>query len=332
MSKNVFSAILEAMERGEDSVLCYIFASSGSVPRGEGARMAVFAGGTEGTVGGGPVEFACIRMAREKLAGRKSGTGAYSLTLGKAASLGMVCGGDVEVCFWFIPADDAGARQMMEAELALEAADVSSWMVTQIAQGQVEVGLYDRENGLRFAQGIGPDGIADLAGRTSVLRRAENDDILYVEPLSRSGRVYIFGGGHVAKALEPVLHMVDFRTAVFEDRPEFVPEDGILGDFLDIGKSVQITGNDYVVIMTRGHMADANVLAQALRTDARYVGMIGSRTKIAATYERLRQQGFGDADFARLHSPIGLPIGGDTPAEIAISIAAEMIQHRAGKA
>ncbi|HKJ64369.1 MAG TPA: XdhC family protein, partial [Desulfopila sp.] len=87
--------------------------------------------------------------------------------------------------------------------------------------------------------------------------------------------------------------------------------------------------DDYVVIVTRGHLHDRTVLAQALRTDAGYIGMIGSRRKRAAIYTTLKNDGFTDTDLARVHNPIGLPIGADTPEEIAVSIAAELIQVRA---
>ena len=90
-----------------------------------------------------------------------------------------------------------------------------------------------------------------------------------------------------------------------------------------------LTADDYAVVMTPGHQADYEVLAQVLRSEAGYIGCIGSRGKIAKTRERLLADGFTDADLARVHAPIGLPILAETPEEIAISVAAEMIEHRA---
>ena len=125
---------------------------------------------------------------------------------------------------------------------------------------------------------------------------------------------------------------------LFDDRPQAaVPEQFpqairiILGDYRHIFDHITITGRDYVVIMTPGHQSDFEVLSQVLTTPATYVGCIGSRHKVAATRERLAGLGFSQADMDRVHSPIGLPIGGETPEEIAISIAAEMIAHRSGK-
>ena len=93
----------------------------------------------------------------------------------------------------------------------------------------------------------------------------------------------------------------------------------------------QLGADDYVIIVTRGHLHDRDVLAQALRTDAGYIGMIGSRGKRQAVYASLREAGYTDDDLARVHCPIGMAIGADTPAEIGVSIVAELIQVRAGK-
>lgn len=150
----------------------------------------------------------------------------------------------------------------------------------------------------------------------------------------RAGRVYLFGGGHVGQALVPVLASVDFRVTVYDNRKELVngnffpqAEEVIYGNYKQI--SVTLTENDYVVIMTPGHQGDFDVLKQVLRHKLRYVGCIGSRHKIARTQELLRQAGISEEVIASVHAPIGLPILAQTPAEIAISIAAEMIRCRA---
>lgn len=103
----------------------------------------------------------------------------------------------------------------------------------------------------------------------------------------------------------------------------------IFGDFNDIYQKVSITKDDYVVIMTPGHRSDFEILSQVLKSGATYIGCIGSKHKVARTRELLLAQGYADADLARIHSPIGLAIQAETPEEIAISIAAEMIEHRA---
>ena len=164
----------------------------------------------------------------------------------------------------------------------------------------------------------------------------KGDPGYYIEPLTQAGHAYIFGGGHVGTALAPVLASVGFRVVIYDNRPDFAKPDHypsaeqvILGDYLDIGAHLTLTENDYVCIMTPGHQADREVLLQALRSPATYIGCIGSRKKVALTRERLAAAGFSQQDIDRVHAPIGLPILAETPEEIAISVAAEMIRHRA---
>ena len=161
-------------------------------------------------------------------------------------------------------------------------------------------------------------------------------DGIYVEPLCHAGSVYIFGGGHVGRALVPVLATVGFRVVMYDNREELAKKENypmasevIFGSFSDISGKVALTANDYAVVMTPGHQADYEILSQVLGSDATYIGCIGSRTKVAKTRERLKCDGYTEEDIARVHAPIGLPILAETPEEIAISIAAEMIEHRA---
>ena len=124
---------------------------------------------------------------------------------------------------------------------------------------------------------------------------------------------------------------------VYDDRPEFADpalfpkaEKTLCGDFTRLSEQVTVTPEDYVVVMTRGHQADYEVLAQVLRSGAKYLGCIGSKRKLALCRERLMEAGFTEEEYARLHAPIGLAIGAQTPEEIAVSVAAEMIAVRAG--
>lgn len=151
------------------------------------------------------------------------------------------------------------------------------------------------------------------------------------------GRVYIFGGGHVSQKLVPALSAVDFRCVVLENREEFCQpslfpeaEEVRLIDYARVLEAVPLSGDDYVVVVTRGHRDDQLVQSQVMRTPVRYIGVIGSKRKTAVVTAALREMGFTDEDFRRVHAPIGLPIRSETPAEIAVSIAAQLILERAG--
>ncbi|WP_346664195.1 XdhC/CoxI family protein [uncultured Merdimonas sp.] len=154
----------------------------------------------------------------------------------------------------------------------------------------------------------------------------------------KAGKVYIFGGGHVAQALAQVLVFLGFSCVILEDREEFLKKELFPGevqlrriDNQRIGESVSIREEDCVCIMTRGHKDDLVIEAQVLQTKASYIGVIGSRRKAAVVAEKLRTEyHISPEEIGRIHTPIGLPIGAETPEEIAVSIAAELIRHRAG--
>jgi len=158
----------------------------------------------------------------------------------------------------------------------------------------------------------------------------------FEEDMERSATAYIFGAGHVGKEIAKVLKFVGFTTVVLDDRPEFANAERfpdadriiVLDDFGIAFKDISTDEDSFIIIVTRGHSGDYDVLKQALERPGAYIGMIGSRKKIAAVYGMLREYGFGEADIARVHSPIGLAIGAETPEEIAVSIAAEMILVR----
>ena len=154
-------------------------------------------------------------------------------------------------------------------------------------------------------------------------------DGIYVEPLCHAGSVYIFGGGHVGRALVPVLATVGFRVVMYDNREELDEERklshgerGHLRQLFRYFRQGGAHGERLCVVMTPGHQADYEILSQVLGSDATYIGCIGSRTKVAKTRERLKCDGYTEEDIARVHAPIGLPILAETPEEIAISIAA----------
>lgn len=330
--RNLFTKIQQQIQTGHHVVLTTIIAGSGSTPRGAGAKMAIFDDGSiYGTIGGGALEYTAQQMARDTLKQQQSFTREFKLAPNQIADLGMVCGGDVELLFQFLAANDPATAQQIDCILAALGKNENSWMITHITtEGnwaqQTIIG-----NQQQLADWPLPQPLTNATARFF-----HQDQNYYIEPLQTAGKVYIFGGGHISKALVPVLVPLGFSCIVVDDKLEFLAterfplaEQRILAPFQDVQSCLSITADDYIVIMTRGHANDYDVLVQALRTPACYIGMIGSRTKLAATREKLLNQGFTEADFQRAHAPIGLPIKAVTPEEIAISIAAQLIQIRA---
>lgn len=335
--KELFHALAEALRSGHDAVLCSILASSGSTPRGAGAKMAVFQdGSTLGTIGGGAVELTASRQASEVFTTGRSYLKGFTLAPNQVEDIGMICGGNVTVTYQFFDHQKPESLSFLQRICELLEGDSNAWLVSRMEEDQVvQMGVFDEIRGLQFA-----DCMTEQELRPHLKYRAiylKGEPAYYIEPLVRKGRVYIFGGGHVGSALAPVLQNIDFRVTVYDNRPRLA-EPGwfpqgiavILGDYRDIDARVSLTESDYAVIMTPGHQADYEALEQVLRTPATYVGCIGSRNKISITRQRLLQAGFTEADLARIHAPIGLDIGAETPEEIAISVAGELIAHRAG--
>lgn len=161
----------------------------------------------------------------------------------------------------------------------------------------------------------------------------------FVEEYDTPTTAYIYGAGHVALALEPILRFVDFKTVVIDDRAEYANRERfpdaedviVLDSFEDSFKDIETDENSYIVIVTRGHMGDYDVLKQAIKKKRAYLGMIGSRKKNETLYQMLRDEyGVTDEEIYNIHAPIGLEIHSETPEEIAISIVGEMINARAG--
>ncbi|MDR2614957.1 MAG: XdhC family protein [Oscillospiraceae bacterium] len=325
--KKLLPDILSALERRERVVLVTVLECLGSTPRKTGSAMAVFAdGSSKGTVGGGAIEYEAQRVAREEMLPEDAPpakTLGYSLSSDGTGDLCMICGGDVTVHYCALDPSPERVSLFQRAARTLEDGAAATLTLT-IAEGSPTAITLEATDGKDHVRARFEKENDDYDGRLTL-------------PLGASGSVYIFGAGHVGRALVPVLAGVDFSCVVFDDRedyalPEFFPdaERVVLGDFKRIGERVALGAPDYVVVVTRGHKNDYEVLEHALATPARYVGCMGSKRKMAIIRERLRDEaGLPAESVARLVSPIGVQIGAETPEELAISVAAELIQVRA---
>ncbi len=159
--------------------------------------------------------------------------------------------------------------------------------------------------------------------------------LVYIEPTCIQPRLVVIGAGHVGQALATVAVFAGFRVAVADDRPEFTTPDRFpdavtlfTGSAADAMPHFGIDAASFVVITTTGFEKDFDAVRSALTTPARYIGVIGSRRKREVLVRTLGDEGYGEDAIARLTLPVGLPLGGDTPQEIAVSIVAQLIQLR----
>lgn len=318
----------QELSKGADLVLVTVTAATGATPRGAGARMLVSRNGRLcGTIGGGAVEYRAIQMAQSVLDEKNSREHSFSLTRNDVENLGMICGGAVEVFFHYLPSHDRETlllARSAEEKLSL-CEDV--WLLSDLSEGG-KLALFSRQDC--------PAPLLPYLNRKAK-RFCLNGRDLFIEQIGFASRVYIFGGGHVAQELVPVLSHIGFRCVVMDDRPEFsdpalfpAAEQVLQVDFKKIDKYISLTKDDFVCVMTRGHAYDTQIQAQILRHEPYYIGVIGSRSKAAGVRKALIEEyGLSDQDVDRITTPIGLKIKAETPAEIAISIAAQLICVRA---
>ena len=160
---------------------------------------------------------------------------------------------------------------------------------------------------------------------------------VYVEPVLPIPRAFVFGAGHISKSLAKVAAMAGFSVVVVDDREAFASRERFpdadevhAAEYEEIFPRLGINENSYLIIVTRGHRDDMRVLKLAIATPARYIAMIGSKRKVVGVIRELEKEGVPRAAFERLHAPMGLDIGAESPEEIAIAVAAEMIAVRRG--
>jgi xanthine dehydrogenase accessory factor len=165
----------------------------------------------------------------------------------------------------------------------------------------------------------------------------DEDHEVLVEPVLAKPRLVVAGGGHVGLALAKMAAMLEYEVTVIDDRPEFSERerfgpgvDVIRMDMAEALRTMPMAWNTFVVIASRGHKLDAACLREAVKREARYVGLLGSKRKTVLIAEMLRDEGVSEERIRAVHAPIGLDLGGRTPSEIALSVLAEISMERYG--
>nr|WP_312287089.1 XdhC family protein [Terrisporobacter sp.] len=252
----------------------------------------------------------------------------------------MVCGGNGEILINYMDCNDNNNLLIMEKATEAIKNHKKGWIVTVLRKNEKEMLFVDDKNNL-IGQYSGSElmrnKLENGIERLSIHSDAMDDEKFIVQKVHTMGKAYIFGAGHVSKETAAILDIIEFETIVLDDRSEFANKERfpnsetiVLDSLEEIG-DLCIDDDSYILIITRGHLYDYNVLKWALRTDAYYIGMIGSKSKINMTYEKLKKDGFTEEDFKRVHAPIGITLDAKTPGEIAVSIAGELINERGAK-
>lgn len=324
--------IARLLDGDEPVVVVQALTRQGSVPTPVAALMIVHEDGIIGTVGGGILEADAIAEARAIL-----GSGHYRLMAramdGSGDGDDMLCGGSVTLLLEGIPPSEAEIWRAAERAVA-EGVPVV-WH-TRIAGGKLP-GLVRELIRARSSEAENSPVVTARESGVPVVIETEQGLSVY-DPVVISDTLLLFGAGHVAQALAPIATAVGFRCIIVDDRADFAcrarfptAETLVVRDPADAVASLPSGERVWAAIMTRGHKDDEAVLARIVRRPYRYVGMVGSSRKKAALWEHLMAQGVPSAALEAVHCPIGLAIGGTSPQEIAVSIAAELVAVRHGR-
>ena len=342
-SDDIHRAAVRLAGQGRDCVLATVLEADGSTPCKAGSKALMDADGVlHGTIGGGHVEAETQQRVEETI---KTGCpvvldfNLHSSTIGDGDP---ICGGAMRI---LIDPATARHREAYASASAIRQSRQRGVLLTTI-RGRTELHVAVEFLDEQAIQARGGFPSAEVV--CSVLKREEpslfvSESIpdrrrleVLVEPITPAPVLLIVGGGHVGQAVAVQSSLVGFAIVVIDDRPEFThtdlyPEGSIMrcGDIREGVAGFLVTGETYIVIVTRGHKHDADALAACIHEPAAYIGMIGSQRKVGMMRKAFVESGRAtSAEFGRVFAPIGLDIGSVTVPEIAASIVAQLIAVR----
>jgi xanthine dehydrogenase accessory factor len=339
MSKEleIWEFAAERLRQNEQLMLLIVAASTGSSPGRKGFKMIVAKDELRGSIGGGVMEVNLVEQARALLsvapapflpeegwpkAGVVGAAGASDSFVTEQVHQknaqnpsGMICSGKQTVIFYKL--DPSHLETVFEIADALEKNEPKVLRVTP-DEFRVQASASEEPS----------------KGETQNEGWIQNEeDFLYEEELGHKNRLFIVGGGHCALALSELMSKMDFYISLFDDRPnlntldknKFADEKNIIESYEKIAEVIASGENNYVVVMTLGYKSDELVIRKLLDKEFKYFGVLGSKVKMATLLRDLEKEGFSKEKLASMRTPIGLQINSQTPEEIAVSIAAEII-------
>lgn len=344
--RDVLERAAELRREGRPFAIATVVRTTGSTPQVVGAKLLVDdLGRMVGTLGGGCVEADAFAEAKRVIATGEASLRDYELTEDIAYDTGLVCGGTMWIAIEHgREALQAAHRDLLDDLLIASRGGVPVALVTTIHRS----GRAYRTGARALVEGDGTvTGTLDERGialAREALRRGtaavvslDDDTELLLEPVTSRPTLVQIGAGHVGYAVARMAKLLDFRVVVVDDRAEFankqrLPEadEVVCADIVQAIERLPIAWNTFIVVATRGHKMDSHALKASVRTAARYVGLVGSRRKTILIDRLLRDDGVPEDRIRTVHAPIGLDLGGRTPAEIALAILAEIEAERYG--
>ena len=312
---DIWQLINKSLQQQVPVLLLYVLQSEGSSPGRAGFFMAVNAAGeTEGSIGGGIMEHKFIELAKEKLnTSQKILPYIRKQIHNKSAPAnqsGMICSGEQTIWLYQVPPSAANTIQQLIASLE------------QNKNGTLQLS----PTGLQFT--------TDIPETDFYFSMTSDTDWLYREKTGYKNHLHVIGAGHCALALCHLMQSMEFYIHLYDDRSslktlmenEYAHEKKIIADYSELDKMIPGGNHQYIVVMTVGYRTDDVVIRTLWKKQFRYIGLLGSKSKIEKMFTDYRAEGVPDSLLQPIHAPVGMAIHSETPEEIAISIAAEIIQ------
>ncbi len=317
--QQIFSFIQSHLSWDREVILMTVIGREGSSPGKQGFKMAVASDSSFiGSVGGGVMEHRLVEQCKRLLKKKEPQQPFLSFQEhdpeAKVNRSGMICSGGQTVAF-----------------IPLNKNDLATVNVIIDAEKQQQRGVVRfSEKGLSFMSGVQ----MQVPSKGKIISENQWE---YMEQTGLPNTVYIFGGGHVGLALSKIFRNLNFKIHLFDNRSElntfeensFADEKQIV-NYNNVASLVPEGFNVYVVIVTFAHKSDEQVLEQMLGKNIKYLGLMGSAKKIETIFRQLKQKGVTEEQLKKIHAPIGYPINSETPAEIAVSIAAQVVAVKNG--
>lgn len=331
MNMNMYEIVESYLKNGKIGAIATVISRDGSAPRDVGAKMFVGEDGKiYGTIGGGNLEHSVYKQAISTMGTEKPEIIHIRMDSKEVASDGMICGGNVDV---FLEPVHEKHVELYSRLGQLKRMGLNGVLITQFS-GEKYLKTAIEENTEINGDDINED---DKKVFLEHIRDTDlhTEDGIIIEALHISPPLYIFGAGHVSQFIAKVAKMVGFYVVIIDDRSEFAnserfpdADEILVESFYDVFNHLKFTGTEFIVIVTRGHQYDRDVLKESLKKETRYVGMIGSKRKVKMVLEHMKEIGLDPEAVDKVYSPIGLSISAETPQEIAVSIVAELVKVR----
>ncbi|UCC21869.1 MAG: XdhC family protein [Planctomycetota bacterium] len=337
--REIYSKAARLLKAGQNVVLITVISTTGSTPGKVGYKMLLWGedAQTLGTVGGGFIEAQIINIAKNLLSKSQTHLCLFNLD-GAAQDPKPICGGSIELLLETFDKDSLPLFKDLSSAGNLANAALISFIAPPKPPRKILLKNIDRPDDLSSLN-FSPEAVNSLkqivAKQQTTKTTLPDGTQIFVETIPLHPMLFIFGAGHLACRISKCAASLNFRVTVWDDRPEFANKDRfpdaaqiIVDGFDNVLDKVDISDDSYIIIVTRGHTSDELILEQALKTNAKYIGMIGSRKKTSTILNNLKKRKVPPQTLSRVYSPIGISIGAVTPEEITLSIVAELVKTK----